>query len=105
MENSEELQQSMQIIVEAGDARAFVMKALDQIGEANYLEAKKSLDFAHEKLNKAHAIQTGKIQQEAKGISVSYSVLFSHAQDTLMATSSEYNMTKHLLKIFQAKEQ
>ncbi|WP_334332573.1 PTS lactose/cellobiose transporter subunit IIA [Companilactobacillus sp. HBUAS59544] len=103
-ENNEELRQSMQIIIEAGDARKSIMQALDLIGDGDYEASRKNLSTAKQKLVTAHALQTQRIQKEAAGDQVSYSVLFTHAQDTLMSVNSEYNLTKHLIEIFQRKD-
>ena len=48
----------------------------------------------------AHQIQTDRIQEEAAGKGPGYSLLFTHAQDTLMTIYSELNITKKLLKVF-----
>jgi PTS system cellobiose-specific IIA component len=53
----------------------------------------------------AHRIQTKKLQEEAEGDDVTYSVLFTHAQDTVMTIMSEYNLAKRLINIFEKKEE
>jgi Phosphotransferase system cellobiose-specific component IIA len=45
------------------------------------------------------------LQEEAEGDKVQYSVLFTHAQDTLMTIMSEYNLAKHLITVFEKRDQ
>ena len=49
-------------------------------------------------------VQTDAIQGETRGDEAEYSLLFAHAQDTLMTIYSEINIAKQLLKIFSAYE-
>ncbi|MDN2453329.1 PTS lactose/cellobiose transporter subunit IIA [Lactobacillus sp. UCMA15818] len=96
---------TMEIIINAGDARDFISKALDQVADSNYVAAKDLMEQANQKLVIAHRIQTRELQKEAEGSTVEYSVLFTHAQDTIMTIMSEYNLTKKLINIFEKKEQ
>ncbi|WP_281165118.1 PTS lactose/cellobiose transporter subunit IIA [Liquorilactobacillus sicerae] len=95
---------TMEIILHAGDARVSIMKALDLIGTSDYQRANDLMKDAHKKLVLAHRLQTNKLQQEAEGKKIAYSVLFTHAQDTLMTINTEYNLVKHLIKVFEIKE-
>lgn len=105
-ENAENMaiKNTMNIIISAGDARVFISKALDDIGDFNYESAKKNMEKANEKLVIAHRLQTKKMQEEAEGDQVEYSLLFTHAQDTLMTIMSEYNLTKHLIIVFEKRD-
>ena len=49
-------------------------------------------------------MQTDAIQGETRGEESEYSLLFAHAQDTLMTIYSEINIAKQLLKIFKSYE-
>ena len=75
------------------------------------LEAIESYDFAlaeveikqaNEEIVQAHRIQTDAITAETSGEDGEYSVLFAHAQDTLMTIYSEINIAKRMLAIFKA---
>ena len=57
---------------------------------------------ADKEIAEAHRIQTDAIQGEANGEKMEYSVLFTHAQDTLMTIYSEINLANQIIKI--AKE-
>ncbi|GAE03264.1 hypothetical protein CBO05C_2954 [Clostridium botulinum B str. Osaka05] len=64
----EELSQiSMQIILNAGDARAIIDEALVSIEEGNFDEADEKMTEAKKKISLAHSSQTNAIQGEAMG--------------------------------------
>ncbi len=94
------MQISMQIILNAGDARAACKKALDAVAKGELDLAKERIKDAQEKITIAHRIQTDAIQAETNGATPVYSLLFSHAQDTLMTVYSELNIARQLIKIF-----
>lgn len=96
---------TMEIIINAGDARVFIAEALDNIGDADYDLARANMEKANDKLLTAHRLQTQKLQGEAEGDAVEYSVLFTHAQDTLMSIMSEYNLTQKIITIFEKRDQ
>lgn len=98
-EENELIQIAMQIILSAGDARVLIKEALDKMKNYDFAEAKEKLDLAQEYIKKAHSFQTSIIQGEAQGKSYEYSLLFNHAQDTLMTIYSELNIAKQLLSI------
>jgi len=103
--DNKSVKDTMEIIINAGDARAFISNALDDIGDFDYSSAKENIKKADEKLVIAHRLQTKKLQEEAEGEEVKYSVLFTHAQDTLMTIMSEYNFAKHLITVFEKRDQ
>lgn len=102
--NNKDVQNTMNIILNAGDARVFIAQALDAAGEFDYKKAEELIEKANKKLVVAHRLQTAKIQQEAEGEHIDYSVLFTHAQDTLMTINSEFKLVKHLLKVFEERD-
>lgn len=100
-ENSKDVQVSMQIILNAGDARALVEDAFKEANKLNYDKAQDMLKEAGKKLVVAHQYQTNKIQEEAEGKPLKYSVLFTHAQDTLMTIDTEYKLVKLQVEAMQ----
>lgn len=100
-----DVKETMEIILQAGDARVLITKAMSEVADGNYDQAEELLKQANEKLVAAHRIQTKKLQEEAEGDDPKYSVLFTHAQDTLMTINSEYNMSKSLIPIFKKRDQ
>lgn len=102
--SGEAVQDTMNIIINAGDAREHISQALDCVGDFDYTKARELMDQARKKLVIAHKLQTAKIQEEAEGKTVKYSVLFTHAQDTLMTINSEFKLTDHLIKVFEKRD-
>ena len=92
---------TMEIILHAGDARVLIMQAMDCLGSFEYDKAENLMHDAHEKLVLAHKLQTNRLQEEAEGEDVQYSVLFTHAQDTLMTIYSELNIAGHIIRLFK----
>lgn len=95
------VEQAMQIILGAGDARLLAKDAMEAIAEGDLEKAKALLKEADKVQAGAHNIQTEMIQGDIRGgeEKMEYSVLFAHAQDTLMTIQVEINMTKSMLKI------
>lgn len=87
---------SMSIILYAGNARNAVREVGKKIGNNDLTGIEELLKEAHKEFVKAHQAQTSVIQSEAKGEEYSMSILFSHAQDTLMSTQSELFMIETL---------
>jgi len=102
--DDEKSQASMEIIINAGDARLKCKEALDAIAVANFVLAKESIKDAQTKITKAHKVQTDVLQAECGGKPSDYSVLFTHAQDTLMTINSEIVIAKQMIKIFESYE-
>lgn len=99
------IQSSMQIILHAGDARVACKQCLDAIACFDFVQAEEKLKEAQSKITEAHKVQTDAIQDETRGEKSEYSLLFAHAQDTLMTIYSEINIAKQLISIFKSYEQ
>lgn len=102
LDDEEVVQASMSIILSAGDARNFCKEALDAISEFDFEKADEKMKEANKKIVEAHKVQTDAIQAETRGEKREYSLLFAHAQDTLMTIYSELNIAKQLIKIAKA---
>ena len=66
--------------------------------------ARERMAEARTEITEAHRVQTDAIQGEAAGERLEYSLLFTHAQDTLMTVNSEINLTKQLIGVFESYE-
>ena len=97
--------EAMQIIMSAGVARVSCNDALKAIAEGNVESARELIKKAEGQIAEAHHVQTDAIQGSIGGETQAYSLLFAHAQDTLMTVYSEIHMTKQLLLIFEGYEQ
>lgn len=95
------MQQSTQIIVYAGNAREKVNDALKLAYNEKFDLAYNKLDDAQTDLNEAHRVHMKLLQTEAKGEALEFSILLTHAQDTLMVSMSELHMAKHMLKMYE----
>lgn len=93
---------SMKVLLGAGNARTYIDKALDSLAEQDFEAADGYLESAEEQILLAHEAQTSMIQRQASGERFDYSILFVHAQDTLMTISAELHMTKKMLPIVRA---
>lgn len=92
---------SMQIILHAGDARTFTSEALKAAKAFDFDTANNLIIQAEENITKAHKAQTNVLQLATSGAEIEYSLLFAHAQDTLMTIISEINISKELISILK----
>lgn len=98
MDNETLIQVAMEVIMHAGDARDSIRKAGTKLTNGDFNGIDELLTKADEKLVLAHRAQTGVLQNEADGRNICMTVLFSHAQDTLMTVESENYMISTLYK-------
>lgn len=101
------INKSMEIIMNSGDARNYASEAMSAIAKCEFDKASELLSKAEKVQTAAHVIQTEMIQGDIRGgdEKMIYSVLFAHAQDTLMTIQVEINMTKHILKLQKANNE
>ena len=92
MDNEKLVQVAMNVIMHAGDARDYIRKAGTKLSALDLDGVEELLKKASSELVEAHKAQTSVLQNEAEGDSVPMTVLFSHAQDTLMTVESEQYM-------------
>lgn len=94
---------SMQVILHAGNARDIVMNVLDKLADEtpDFEDLSKQMSEARKEITQAHQQQTDMLQKEASGEFIPYSVLFGHAQDTLMTIQSELTLVEKLLPVIK----
>ena len=85
-------EKAMQIIMFSGDARVTMQEAIEELKRDDMDQFKESLDDANKLIVQAHTAQTQVIQKLIEINDEVYSILFSHAQDTVMTVKSEYEM-------------
>ena len=104
-EQKELVQVAMQIILHAGDARNHATEALKAAKQFDFDLAEEKMKLANECITLAHKAQTETIQEtiqnEMSGEKYEYSMLFAHAQDTLMTIMSEINMSTEMIDILK----
>jgi PTS system cellobiose-specific IIA component len=95
---------AMEIIMLAGDARLCVSKGFKCLMEGGFDGIDKNLEEAKKKLAEAHGLQTGIVQSEGEGIKHEHTLLFIHAQDTLMTVFSEMNILRQMKPVLKRYE-
>lgn len=94
---------AMQMILYAGNSRNIVNEALrDMENDAPEESVKQKMKEAKAEITKAHKIQTDMIQSTIEDDDLKTTLLFSHAQDTLMTIYSEMNLANHLIATYYA---
>lgn len=101
MMESELVSVAMQIILHAGDSRVKITEALTYAKSFEFEKAEVAMKEAEEAITLAHKAQTEVIQGEAAGEKYGFSLLFAHAQDTLMTINSENRMAKEMIDILK----
>lgn len=103
---AEELNQAaMQIILYAGDCRELLTHAINLLLEdAPAEEVDAAYASAKKEIAKAHVIQTDMIQDSIADDELHTTLLFTHAQDTLMTINSEVNLVQHMIKLYRKLE-
>ena len=96
---------AMTIILHAGDARSAVRKVYEALATGQRPDADTALTLARDEIRQAHRAQTDVIQAEAAGAQHTLTLLFTHAQDTLMTVNSEVITAGNLLAVFDAIDQ
>lgn len=92
---------AIEVVMNAGDGRMKIDEALAAMAKADLDRAEACLEEAQELIIKAHNAQTEVIQSQVGGENMEYSLLFIHAQDTIMTVNTELRMTKKLLPIIK----
>ena len=96
--------EAMKIIINAGKGRTDTYAALSAVAEGDFRRAGELLESADKSVSEAHVVHTDRIQQEASGESTAYSMLFTHAEDTLMTAYGELRLVRKMLPIFENYE-
>ncbi len=94
---------AMQVIMHACEGRDKVDEAIELMAQNDFEGAKALLKEAEEDILKAHVAQTKVIQGQAAGDDTEYSLLFIHAQDTIMTSNSELRIAQHILPVFEGQ--
>lgn len=97
------VQTATKVIIHAGNARALANKVIDIVETSSIDDPQIAalLEKADEEITAAHNSQTTVIQSEARGETIQFSMLMTHAQDSLMTAMSELHMTKRMLRLIK----
>ncbi|AET57158.1 PTS system transporter subunit IIA [Paenibacillus terrae HPL-003] len=103
LEKREEIAKvAMQIIMNASDAKADALNALKSLRSFDFEAPAELLKKAHTKIVLAHKAQTNLVQNEASGETYENSLLFNHAQDTLMTAKMQIEISEELCALVRA---
>ena len=102
--SAKKLKTAMNMIASAGDGRNLLNQALSSAKNANYDQADQILKEAFENIKIAHIAQTQIIQASINSDNEdeAATLLFTHAQDTLMTINSEYLLAKEIIEIMKS---
>ncbi len=93
---------AMQIILHAGNCRNLLNEALLFLeDEENNELVDSKMKEAKKEITEAHKVQTNMIQATIEDDQLNSTLLFSHAQDTLMTIYSELNIAGHIIRLFK----
>jgi len=95
------MEAAMAVIVSAGEARDSCKEALQSARSGAFEDAEAKLQEAKASITEAHNGQTEVIQAEMRGEETKVSLLFIHAQDTIMTITSEINMAEEMLEMYK----
>lgn len=91
---------AMEVIMNACSGRDKIDEAFAYMETSDFEKAGLLLKDAENDILKAHIAQTKIIQSQAGGEDTEYSLLFIHAQDTIMTSNSELRIAQHVLPVF-----
>lgn len=94
---------AMEVIMNACSGRDKIDEAIAFMAESDFEKADLLLKDAEKDILKAHVAQTKIIQSQAGGEDTEYSLLFIHAQDTIMTSNSELRIAQHILPVFKSQ--
>lgn len=96
---------AMQIILHAGDCQNLLNEAInDLLDDKSEEEVKDKITQAKKEITKAHVIQTDMIQSSINEEELQTTLLFTHAQDTLMTINSEVNLVQSMIRLYRKLE-
>lgn len=87
------------VIIHAGNARSLVNEAIQAIEKNDPEISRVKMEQANAEIKAAHKTQTEVIQGEARGDSITLTMLLTHAQDSLMIAMSEVHMAKYIIRL------
>jgi PTS system cellobiose-specific IIA component len=90
---------AMEVILHAGNGREKIDEAFAEMAKPDLERAETLLKEAETEIVQAHIAQTGMIQDQVSGEDVEYSLLFIHAQDTLMTINTELRMAQKFMPV------
>lgn len=91
---------AMQVILHAGDARMYCNEAMEALYNDEEDTFKEKMELTKKEITIAHNLQTETIQKTIECEEQPITLLFIHAQDTLMTINSEIMMVNHMYRLY-----
>jgi PTS system cellobiose-specific IIA component len=98
-DNSKSVQFATLTILHAGNARKLISDAYTELSAFNFEVAREKIELAREEVVFAHREQSKIIKSESEGDILEFSLLLTHAQDTLMTAVSEIQNAKNMINL------
>ncbi len=100
---------SMNIILQAGDAREKAEQAFEAAGQNDFEKARNLIDQANQCIREGHRYQTETMQSLAQAEfsgedQPALPMLFIHAQDTIMTVMSEVSLIAKSIQMYENLE-
>lgn len=96
------VEQSMQLILHAGNGRSMVIEAVrDLLRTGDVSSARAKIKEAGQEIGEAHDIQTAMISAECDGQPVEKSILLIHAQDHFMTALAVRDMAQLMVDMYE----
>jgi PTS system cellobiose-specific IIA component len=92
---------SFQMIAALGEAKQFIMQAIEGASKGDFEAANRLIEQCKEKIKEAHQVHFELIQKEANGEKVDIGLLFMHAEDQLLTTGLMKDMAEQFIKIYK----
>lgn len=99
--NEKTVNNAMNIIMYAGDARSSIITALKVAREGDKKKGLELLEEAKKNLLLAHKIQTELLQDEMQGNPSEFSLLLVHSQDHLMNAMLAKDLAEQIILMIQ----
>jgi PTS system cellobiose-specific IIA component len=100
----EQLQVTMSLIINAGNAKGEAVGALAAAKLGNFELADEKMTAANQALVAAHNTQTGLLTAEASGENATVTLLMVHAQDHLMNAITYLGLTQEMIDLYKKLE-
>ncbi|HIZ95759.1 PTS lactose/cellobiose transporter subunit IIA [Ligilactobacillus pobuzihii] len=97
----EQMQTTMGLIVNAGNAKSFAVEAIKAAKEGDFDKAHDKLDDAQKALVAAHNTQTGMLTKEAQGEHTQVTLLMVHSQDHLMTAITFVDLATNFVDVYE----
>ncbi len=92
---------AFELILHAGNAKGYAMRAVKHAREFRFEEAEKLLQEAEKEKLLAHQVQTDMIQKEAEGERIQVDLITVHAQDHLNGAGIAYEQAEELVHVYR----